>query len=185
MLKSYSKHHLLVIPNAIRQLVTLAATALRRLLDASIERSALSPTADNLKRRPHRSNLKIAVSCFLFAIYVWGILGDVVVTAVHAIDHLLAQTVSAQAGDHHHGVGNHSHGQILDHALASVGKGESRDAAPTSPPPLRLSRCFEHLFQPIISFHDLQITNSQIWLFETSTLSELSQEPLIPPPEIA
>jgi hypothetical protein len=159
------------------------------LRDASIERPSQIQSFAALQKWPARESFKIAVSCFLFAIYLWGILGDVVVTAAHALDHLLTQSASQQISNDLHTSGNHthghSHGEILDHALASVGKKESRDDSSASPPTLRLSRCFDHLHQPIIFFHDLQNASSQFRLVKSNTYSEILQEPLISPPEIA
>lgn len=188
-MNGYSKDMRVVISNldVFRRQRNLVAAIFLDLLDATIVREPRCQSGPAIlkKSQPSRSKFKLVVTHFLFAIYLWGILSDVMVMTSHAFYHLSTHTIDLHF-DHNHANAKHAHGhshsKILDHALANVGKEETHKKTPSSPPPLRLSRGFEHLFQPSIALHDIQLTGHQFWLLKSSAPSEIPHEPLIPPP---
>ena len=175
--------------NCIARVRNLVTAGFNDMLDATIVRETRSQYGPAIfKKRPSsHSRPNIVVSHFLFVIYLWAILSDAVVMAAHTFYHLSTHTISLHF-DHHHTEENfygHSHGKILDHALADVGKEEPHEKTPSSPPSPSLNRGFEHLFQPIIFLYDSQLTGNQFRLVKALAPSEIPPEPLIPPPETA
>ena len=168
----------------MRNLVT---AGFNDMLDATIVRETRSQYGPAIfKKRPSsHSRPNIVVSHFLFVILSLGNFQRRGGDGCHTFYHLSTHTISLHF-DHHaeenfHG---HSHGKILDHALADVDEDETHEKTPSSPPPLRLNRGFEHLFQPIIFLYDSQLTGNQFRLVKALAPSEIPPEPLIPPPEI-
>ncbi|HEX9652709.1 MAG TPA: hypothetical protein VGA99_03275 [bacterium] len=142
-----------------------------------------------LKKWPSsQGKAQIVFSHFLFVIYLWAILSDVVVATAHAWYHLSTHTINLHLDHRHpnaeysHG---HTHGQILDRALANVGKEEAQENTAASPPPLRLSRGFEHLFRPSVPLQIPPLAGDQLWPVKFFAPTDIPRKPLIPPPETA